>query len=467
MTATPTIHGLTDDDRALFEALWAQLAAKRPRNSVRDAYYDARNAIKLVTADTPQVFRQAATVLGWPAKAVDAVNNRCRLEGFVSADLDVDELGVTEIWDDNSLDTESSHVGLSALIHAVGWLVTTKGADGEPSALITARDAKSGTGLWDPRRRRLSAFLSVSEFDATTGLPVDLAIYTDRHITTAFKADGIWEVHRAEHSLRRVPVEPVAFKPRLGRPFGSSRISRPVMNITDLAMRTVLRSEVTAELYSVPQRVILGADESVFKNPDGSWKSSWQMAWAKILGVPVNEETGEVPEFKQLPQGSQEPHMAQLRSVAQLFAGETSIPETSLGVSNDANPTSAEAYFASREDLIGLSEQTAAGWSAAWRRSMITALEITHGVEGQAPTEWRSIRPKWRDPSHTSKAAASDAALKLIQAFPSLAESETMLELYGLDPITVDRLRADMRRGRATLTAQQLAEVASRVRAAN
>lgn len=454
MNDAPRVNGLTDDEQDLFDRLHAQLVAKTDRNAIRARYYDARNALRTVGVGTPPAFRQLATVLGWPAKAVDQLANRCRLEEFVGAGVDVDSLGLSELWVGNRLGSESSQATTSKLIHAVSWLVVTKGGRGEPPALITGRDALSGTGLWDRRSRRLSAFLSVVDRDQD-GNVIEFVMYRPAAIVQAVK-ETTWSVDRSDNPLGRVPVEPLVFRPRLGRPFGSSRISRPVMSMTDLAMRTVMRSEVTAELYSVPQRVILGADESMFKNSDGSWKSDWQMAWAKVLGIPA-DENGSTPDFKQLQQATQEPHMAQLRSLAQLFAGETSIPISSLGISTDSNPASAEAVHASREDLIELAEASNGDDTPAWQRTAITSLQIANDYYDSVPPDWWKVRPRWRNPAHVSLQASADALTKAAAVFPWFAESDTAIELYGFDPVTVARLLADKRRSGAQSLVTNLA----------
>lgn len=435
------VPGLSAGEQETLDRLWSNLRAKRTRNVLRDAYYDGKNALRRCELSAvPPSFLNIATVLGWPAKAVDTLNARCRLEGFAAPGVNLDDTAMPELWRTNALAAESSEVGVSALIHSVAFLVTTRGAAGEPAALITPRDARSGTGEYDGRLRRLTSFLSVADEDEH-GNPLDWTLYTDVEIVTMTRerAGAGWAVDRQVNPLRRVPVEPVVFRPRVGRRFGSSRISRAVMSMTDLAMRTVLRSEVTGELYSVPQRILLGANPSDFTNPDGTPKSAWQTVFSRVWGL-ERDDDGEIPELHQLAQATQQPHMDQLRALAQLFAGETSIPVSSLGISTEANPASAEAYYASREDLISLAEDTTDRWARSWERSMASAMELA----GDAPPP--NLQARWRSVSLTSRAAAADATLKMLTGFPWMADSDAALELYGLDDLTVQRLLADKRR---------------------
>lgn len=449
------IPELTDDEQATLDVLLAQLKEKSARNCLRAAYYDGKNAVRDLGISTPPTMRRLATVLGWSGKAVDILNRRCNLDGFVIPGVDADSMGLGDLWRGNYLDLEAPQAGVSSLIHATAFLITTQGDEtaSEPPVLITARDALSGTGEWDKRRRVLRSFLSVIDVDKD-GNPTEMVLYLHGLNVSMVKDDGVWSVERSEHAFG-LPVEPLVYQPRLGRPFGSSRISRAVMSLHDSALRTVIRSEVTAEFYSAPQRVLLGADESAFKNADGTMKTTWQAILGRIWAI-TDDDDQETPraEVKEFTQASQQPHVDQLRAWAALFAGETSIPVTSLGITTDANPASAAAYDASREDLISEAEGTIDGWSPAWRRTMLRALQMLNKWD-VIPDEAMGLQPKWRSPAVSSRAAAADAATKTLAMFPWLAETELGLELYGFEQSFIDRAMAERRRlsGSAALRA--------------
>lgn len=447
------IDGLTDGEQTLVTALLKQLEDKQARNLLRASYYDGKNALRDMGMSLPPAFRRMATVLGWPSKAVDTLSQRCHLSGFVlPGGTDV---GLDDLWDDNNLAIEASQAHVSALIHAVAWLVAHQGAEGEPPVLITAKDALSGTGQWNRRTRRLDAFLSIIDTDAK-GKPSHLVLYLPVGNVIMRRDDLTWQVDRTEHKLGRVPVEPLVYRPRLSRPLGGSRISRTVMAMTDMAMRTVLRSEVNAELYSIPQRVLLGASERAFKNPDGTVKAAWQVVFGRVWGV-ERDEDGNIPQIQQLQQTSQQPHMDQLRTLAFIFSGETSIPPESLGFRTEANPASADAYYASREDLIHLAEETIGGFAPAWQRTAVNALQLRDGLDAPAD-EWRKVRARFRSPQFTSNAAMADAMTKVMASpgFAWMAESDVSVELLGFDEVTTARLLADKRRAQARATVAAL-----------
>lgn len=463
ISVIPSIPGLTPDEQAEFGFLANQLVVKSTRNVLRAAYYDGKNAVQDLGISTPPNFRRIATVLGWSAKAVDILNRRCRLEAFDVPGLSVADLGWDDLWRANRLSSEAPQAGVSSLIHAAAFLVTTLGdvKSGEPPVLVTARDALSGTGDWSPRRRALRSFLSVFERD-DAGVPIDLALYLDNLTVTAKRGPGgVWTVDRRRHKFG-VPVEPLVYQPRLGRWAGSSRISRAVMSLHDSALRTVIRSEVTAEIYSAPQRVLLGADETAFKNADGTMKSTWQAVLGRIWAIPDDDEAANPRvDIKEFAGASQQPHVDQLRAWAQLFAGETSIPLASLGISGEANPTSEGAYDAGRDDLLSEAEGTIDGWSPAWDRTFVRGVQMLHNWnEESIPPEVQRAKSRWRDVRTPSRAAAADAAGKTLAIFPWLADTELGLELYGFDKSFIDRAMAEKRRLGASAMLRRVAQTA-------
>src|SRR5690606_25541495 len=73
--------------------------------------------------------------------------------------------------------------------------------------------------------------------------------------------------------------------------------------------------------------------------------------------------------------------------------------------------------------------------------------------EDRVPDALRALQARYRNPRFTSQSAASDAALKQVQAFPWLAESDAFIESVFDDADLTERLLADKRRaqGRSAL----------------
>lgn len=466
MNETLTVPGLTVDEQNTLNRLLAQLDAKADRNLLRASYYDGKRALNQVGTIIPPHYYRLGVVLGWSAKAVDILARRCNLDGFVWPDGTLDDIGAGEVWEGNHLATEVSSAGVSALIHGVSFLVNTRGtAPGEPKALIHVKDAANATGEWNGRTRRLDNLLSVlGRADMSPHSVNHFALYLDGLTCEAQVVDGEWQVARQFHSWG-VPAEPLVYKPRAGRPFGSSRISRAVMSLHDQALRTVIRMEGHADVYSFPEMWLLGADSGIFKNEDGTTKAAWQVMLGRIKAIP-DDDGAENPraDVKQFAASSPQPHIDQLKQQAQLFSGETSIPLTSLGVSDMSNPTSADSYIASREDLIAEAEGATDDWGPALRRTMLRALAMQNDL-GEVPSAWASIAPKWRSPVYLSRAAQADAGSKQIAAVPWLADTEVGLELLGLDDLQIKRAMADKRRQGGSAALQAIVSAAQAGRA--
>lgn len=455
------IAALDDDQQKVLDRLWAQLQAKADRNLLRACYYDGKRAIRQISTVIPPMYYRLGIVLGWSAKAVDTLARRCNLERVVWPDGTLDDLGMKTLADGNNLGAEVSSALISSLIHGVSFLVTTKGGDGEPGALIHAKDAMNATGDWNTRTRTLDNLLSITGRD-DDGNPTALALYLNDLTIVAEKVDGTWQVDKQSHGWG-VPAEALVYKPRVGRPFGTARISRTVMSLHDQALRTVIRIEGHMDVYSFSEMWLLGADESIFKNADGTTKASWQVMLGRIKAVPDDENAAnpraEVHQFKA---SDPEPHIKALKQQAQLFSGETAIPLTSLGVSDMSNPSSADSYIASREDLIAEAEGATDDWTPPLRRTVQRALAMANG-ETAIPASWSSIGMKWRSPVHLSRAAAADAGAKQLGAVPWLADTEIGLELLGLDEQQIRRAMAEKRRQSGSAALRAIVDAAQAV----
>lgn len=448
---TITILDLSHAEQKALDELIVQWRAKRPRNNLRSGFYDMINSERsLMSEQVPAIIQRRKFVLGWSTISVDKLNRRCNIEDFYDANgADLDSLGLSDFTRENRLMTEISQGGVSSLIHAVSWLVTIQGDTqaGEPEVLMLARDATTATGMWDVRRRGMRSFLSISDWD-DGGEPTAMTLYMPNANLTMTKRKGRWYVERRNH-VYDVPVDPMRYKPRLGRPFGSSRISRAAMSIHMQALGAMIRADVNGEAYSLARYVLLGATEEAFKNRDGSPKPTWQAAWDAVWAVGDDiEAEKQAPGLgraavQRFSGESPEPQLAHLRMLTQMFSGETGIPVGELGLVGDANPTSAEALKASRDDLISEAERTTDDWSPDVSSAVTRALRMRN--KNRLPDNL-DIRPAWRSAMHESRAQAADAGSKIIDKFPWLAETEVGLEIAGLSPDQIRRALSERTR---------------------
>lgn len=448
---------------AEIEFLLRRLSDRHTRNKLRADYYDMHNLFRDLGISLPPNLRNLEVAMGWPAKAVDQLARRVRMQGWVLPTGDLDSWGVDELWTDNAMPLEAPQAQVSALIHSTGFVLTHLAEDGVKFHVLDAYDA---TGRWDARRHGLGSGLAVLSRDQDSNEPTSVLFLSPLAyaLFTYQPASRSWAVQVQKHDVGRVTMEAITYRPRLGRPFGSSRISRAVMAITDSAMRTVVRSEVGAEFYSVPQRYILGADESQFVSPTGQRKTTWDLVMGRILTLPdasdfdaAKNGRAEVGTF---PQITMQPHTEQLRQWAQLFAAETSLPVGALGIVQD-NPSSAEAIYAAKEELLLEAEDCAAGFGTAWTRAMQSAVMLRDGLT-DLPADLRGLSVRWMDPSTPSRAAATDAVMKQVQAGVLPADSRVALEQLGYDQPTIERIMNDRRAAAGTSGTALLAQALQR-----
>lgn len=431
--------GLTTDEREMLNDLLLAWQTHLARNQLRHQYYNMHNKLKDLGIAIPPPLKNIDTVLGWPAKCVDYLADRSIFEGFrtkkgLNADLD-------EILDENDFDGIYYELKPSMLISSPAFVTVTKGGEGDPDVLISAYDARTASAIWDYRRRRIKCGMAIVDYEDRHGVlwPTQLNLFTEDKVIEIIKRDWIdkYDVIHKPHSMGRPLIEALRFRPTLERPFGRSRINRAIMAITDSAIRQCLRSEITSEFAAAPQKYLLGADDDTF-----SEKSKWEAYIGSIFALTTNEE-GEIPQFGQLPQISMQPHTERMRDLAALFAGESSVPISSLGIIHD-NPSSAEAMYAAKEDMVILANNMnrCVGKSLKTMGLMALATKKDVSIDSLSEEE-RSIMPTWHNPAMPSAVSQSDAVIKQVSAFPFMTDSDVALEELGYSEDKIARLRAD------------------------
>lgn len=455
LVQAPRIAGLGAAHQDVVNRLVGQIQHKAHRNRLRQKYYDHKNALKDFGISIPPHMRSVEVAVGMPAKAVDSMSRRNVLDAFTLASgADPDSLGLGQIAEDNRLEALLPQAHTSALIHATAFGFVTAGdvGAGEPAALISARSAEWATGTWDPRLRGLRDALSIVSVD-DLGHPDHMVLYLP-NLAIIMRREGTrWDLRQSVHDLG-VPVEPLPYRAALDRPFGRSRISRPVMSLTDSMVRTLLRTEVGAEFYNAPQRWAMGASEESFTDKAGNPLTGWQVMLGNLLTLSKDED-GELPKVGEFRQQSMEPNIAQIRMIAQMFASETNLPLRSLAIVGD-NPESADAITEANKELeLDIRHWQDSSLSPAWKRLLVGAMRL-HDDSPAARAEYAGLRLRWRNPTTVSTSAAGDWLVKVGSAIPSLGETSVGMEMAGLNGEQIDRYEAEMRRKRGATTVRDL-----------
>lgn len=442
------IEGLSDDEMTTIAELLSVWNGRRGRNLKRSLYYDSEQSFKDLGLTLPPQLKNAKFFLGWATQAVRAAATRSRFEGFrLPGSEDPFELG--EILWANRFRLELSQGIVSAYKHGMSLATVAKGNVGEPAVQIQMHSAESSAALWDRRARRVRAALTISAMDEDK--PSEFIVYLPANVLKCSKVSGKWTAERIPNAIGRTLAVPLTYDPQLGKPFGRSRISNPVMSLTDMAVRAYVRMEGNAEFYSSPQLAIEGIDPDAFENVGEQQR--FKLAMDRLIAL-TRDADGNAPSIKQLQQATMTPHSDMLRTVASAFSGETGIPLAELGILHD-NPSSAEAMLtAERKLMLEVGNQNDVVLGEAVTQIGILAVMVRDGLT-EPPTDAWKLSAKFADPEFRSLSANADAYVKLAGANPELANSAVLLETV-FDEDQVERIVDERKRAQAPGVLSQL-----------
>lgn len=446
----PSVAGLPDDLQATLNTLVDTWQARYPGNARRQSYLDCKVFVESLNIALPrEIARDLRIVSTWPEKAVFSLTSRCHWDGVVAPDGSEDPYGLSSILEENRFATEIGQAIASAATHGVAFLATLPGdvSAGDPPVLVLPYSAMTAAALWDRRRRGISAGLLINDVDYL-GRPTELILLTPQVMVSMapLGSQGWFVTGHVEHHLNRTPMEALVYRGNLDRPLGRSRLTDGVLSIVDRAVRASMRMDLSSELFTAPGLLLRGVDEATFDRIKRSW--SWQLGSVKGLS---RDEDGDIPEVDTIPQQSMQPYVDQLRELAQELAGALSLPVGSLGIVQD-NPSSADAIYAAREELVTEASDFNDANSYALNRVYRNILMLR---DGWLPDDAARISTHWRNPARPSIVSQSDAMIKQIQAIPELGKTDVALEELGYTRQQIARIRAQVEqsRGRDNLDA--------------
>ena len=434
--AVPDLGKGSPDSDALAQ-LWSVWVARRQMNIRRSRYFDGEQALKDFGVAIPPQMKEVGAALGWTGKGIRAFTNRSRFEEFATRTNTDDPFEVSEIIDQNRFQLEFPAACVSSAMHGCSFLAVTRGDVGEPEVLVTARSAEDSAVLWDKRKRAVSAALAV--VDIENGSPSELIMYTAKHVYQISRRGSRWKIDKRAHSLGEVPVYPLVHGYELRRPLGHSRISRASMYFVDAALRTIMRSEVSSEFYSAVEYWLFGADVTDFIGGD-----KWNARMGSIKAMDTDPLGGEKPTLHRFNGASPQPHIEQMRMWANLFADEMDLE---VKFADTANPSSAEAIFASKEtQIVAVKDQNLA-WGYGAADAMRAAIRLRDGLS-EDTAEMAGLRAVFTDPELVSPSARADMFSKFSADIPGFSGTRTGLRMGGFTAERIDQLQGELRNAR-------------------
>jgi hypothetical protein len=454
LSVTPTLPllGLNDSERQTIKTLEGIALRDRSVMLLTEAYYLGEQVIQNLRIAVPKELEFLRTIVGWPAIAVDPLVERLSVDGFRLANATDADMRMGEIWDANGGGVEQSLAFTDALsmgraYWAVGSPLETGGAP-----QITVESPLNMTVLWD--LRGLSARAAMQEYwdaDRKRGA----LLLPNQTVHLAVNDAGEWEVvDRDEHGYDFVPVHRMANRPRTNWRDGRSEITPAMRSIVDAACRTLLGLEVAREIYSVPQKVILGAAEDAFVKSDGTPKSAWDTYITKTLGL-ERDENGDLPDIKQMQAYDPSVFTKLMDMYASQMAGQLSAPPQDLGLYTQGNPINADSaqVSESRRDRRAVLRQQMFG--TAITRAIQDAIRFEN--KGRLPAEFERVMIDWHDVKLESPATTSDAITKQIAAGSIPATSDVTLKRLGYTAVERAQLEQDRKREDGRQIAKALA----------
>jgi len=397
------------------EYLKQQLIRKRTRVLTRYNYYEMKNGIKYLQTLIPAQFMWMAQTMGWCGKAVDSLADRLAFREFKQDNFDLNE-----IFRMNNPDILPDSAMLSALITSCSFIYISEDVNGFPRMQVI--DGGNATGIIDPITNMLVEGYAVLKRNKNQEPILEAYFVAGR---TEFY-EGSKLIRTDEHKAPYALLVPIIYRPDAKRPFGHSRISRACMNQMQGAMRTLLRSEVSAEFYSFPQKYITGLAQDTEFN-------QFKANMSSFLNL-TKDDDGDSPKLGQFTQQSMSPYIDQLRMFAALFAGETGLTMDDLGFVTD-NPSSADAIKASHENLRLLARKAQRTFGSGFLNAGYLAACVRDKYEYRREQVYRT-KAAWEpvfEPDAAMLSGIGDGAIKINQAVPGYFGPSNLRDLTGIE----------------------------------
>ena len=457
LTNIENAKNLSGDEKDTLESLLKVFRSVSARNSKKTKYYEGDVTPSSIGLDIIPKNVNIVEHCDWPRKAVTAVSERSRFDGFVFGSDYKDEGLANAVADNAFKNAFNLHIP-SELTH--GCMFGTVGKFGD-HVQMRMHTAETATGTWDMGAGRLAAGFCIADCKRTSWskskpVPVQVNMHLPNEVVIIRRTSATdWIAEKKDTPLDRPMMEVFAFRASGIKPFGESRITDTVMSITDDVIRTLQYMAISSAFFAVPQKYLLGLTDAQF---DQMKESKWATYIGNIL-LATRDQDGNIPTFGQLAPQSPQPFIDQLRTYAMMFSGATGVPLNSLGIVQD-NPSSSQAIEASREDIIVAADDLIASNREGLRNMALMAMAVSDNTTIERLSDnQKTVTAHFSDPSIPSIVGLADALVKVAGVAPWLSESEVFLEYLGFGEDDRKRLLSDKAKSQAqNLLAAALSE---------
>lgn len=444
---------LTDSEYAKVKYLYNKLIKEyRPENARKRAEYHGKDKLIDLGISSPPQMRNKRYPLGWCKLAIDSEVALNKWQGWKYQNED---LALNKEYDAADLDAEWRTLATERKIIGTTYMVTSHGdtSIGENKLIITAESADYVATEFNPRTKRVSYAIQVTEPNEDKIVYGNL-ITDNEYVPFKVVKNNILDDEDSErvwHGTGAVPV--VKFMNNVDGTGvrGHSQITEAWREVFQMARRTMKNSELAREYFATPWRYVLNAEQDMFENPDGTMKTALDISMDKFAAFPAPKGGKEdhPVEVGQFPSNSPEAFISLMKTYAELFSSYSHLPLHRLGYA-PANPETAEAIWASKEDLIEAVKMDQLTLKRPLKELAWLIIKMRDGV---VPEDFEVI-PNFEDPDKVALAAATDAVAKQIEAGTLRPDSELVLEKLGYNRKEIEQIQAE----NSAITATNLIE---------
>lgn len=398
----------------------------------------------------------------WPSKAVDALADRITLERFnMPEGLDehvTSAAGAVQLR--NAMVTSyNRHIAPKLIYGCMGATVTRNHAN---DAVVRFHSAETFTAIPSPDGRDgvVAAGLAIARREHTQWshgklVPTMVNLHLPGNVVQVRQvAAGEW-VAEDGYTREGEPSLYVFSHDSKGtlNPFGRTRITRFVRDLTKDAIRCMWHMQISGTYYSMPKLLMLNLTSEQY---DAVTADKLKYQLDRVLATEMDEMGEGRTAIQQLSGNSPQPFVDELMALAKQFSGATGIPLNSLGIVQD-NPSSAQAIEANREDICLIARRDIEEDKPVLRRLMQAAISVQANTTiAELPDETYRIMPKFTDPMIFSREAMADWATKVNSIRPGFGGTDVAARMMGIDDADLESVKSDETKAAAAAMAAQL-----------
>lgn len=455
-TVIPTLPSLSLDasEQALIQQLRGQYQRDASTMALCEQYYKGEQAIKNLRIAVPKELEgHLRTLVGWAAMAVDPYVERLNVDCFRQVNATDGDEYLMAMMDANNFASEQSLAYTDALSMGPAYWVVGSPATRGDAPVVTVESPLNTAVLWDLRGTSPRAMMQ--EYWAEDGRRRGALLVPGKTVHLAQNDAGEWVVSsRDDHGFDFVPVVRMANRPRTNNRSGSSEITPALQSIIDDACRTLLALGVAREIYSTPQKAILGATEAAFQKADGTLATTQETYMTKVLGLERDEE-GNLPELHQFTAYDPSVFTKILDWFASSAAGLVAAMPQDLGLYTQGNPASADAGLVADDRRNRRAKRMQRNFSGSL--ISVAQMAVRFDNNGALPAEYERLAVDWSPVEMHAPALVSAAVALEIEWGAIPATSDVTLKRLGYSAVDRVRLAQDRKREDGRQVAKALA----------